>query len=146
MKCSVNSIKSGGSKMSGSGSKRTKPVPTPRRGNNRLSRKRLAWEKYTVRQFWEWMDKLGKCVCCAYQKRRNVTKVGRPTEKRTFCCPRGRRIFLNLSSPCEMKVRNRAAMLSYNYCDWKEWVNPLIPIRLFVIWLCKSLSVKVGIY
>ena len=28
-----------------------------------------------------------KCNCCAYQKRRNVTKVGRPTEKQTFCCP-----------------------------------------------------------
>ena len=27
------------------------------------------------------MDKLGKCVCCAYQKRINVTKVGRPTKK-----------------------------------------------------------------
>ena len=36
------------------------------------------------------MDKLEKCVCCAYQKRRNVTKVGRPTEKRTFRCPRGK--------------------------------------------------------
>ena len=33
------------------------------------------------------MNKLGKCVCCAYQKRRNVTKVGRPTKKRTFRCP-----------------------------------------------------------
>ena len=32
------------------------------------------------------MDKLGKYVCCAYQKRRNVTKVGRPTKNRTFRC------------------------------------------------------------
>ena len=30
------------------------------------------------------MDKLGKCVCCAYQIRGNFTKVGRPTEKTNF--------------------------------------------------------------
>ena len=30
-----------------------------------------------------------------------------------------------------------------NYFDWKEWVNPLIPIHFFVIWLCKSLSVRI---
>ena len=58
----------------------------------------------TVGQFYEWMDKLGKCVCCAYQKRRNVTKVGRPTEKRTFRCPPGRRIFLHQSL---LSVRNK---------------------------------------
>ena len=29
------------------------------------------------------------------EKERPVTKVGRPTEKRTFRCPRGRRIFLH---------------------------------------------------
>ena len=29
-----------------------------------------------------------------------------------------------------------------NYFDWKEWVNPLIHIHFFVIWLCKSLSVR----
>ena len=57
-----------------------------------VSRKRRALRiivefQNTVRQFYEWMDKLGKCVCCAYQKRRNVTKVGRPTKKRTFRCP-----------------------------------------------------------
>ena len=32
--------------------------------------------KNTVRQFYEGMDKLGKCVCCACQIRGNVTKVG----------------------------------------------------------------------
>ena len=59
------------------------------------------------------MDKLGKCVCCAYQKRRNVTKVGRPTEKRTFRCPRGRRIFLHKSLHSSgTKVKNWFAMLS----------------------------------
>ena len=52
--------------------------------------------------FCEWMDKLGKCVCCAYQKRRNVTKVGRPTEKRTFRCPRGR---IENLSPQEFALR-----------------------------------------
>ena len=30
-----------------------------------------------------------------------------------------------------------------NYRDWKEWVNPLIPIHFFVIWLCKSLSLRI---
>ena len=30
-----------------------------------------------------------------------------------------------------------------NYCDWKESVNPLIPIHFFVIWLCKLLSVRI---
>ena len=32
------------------------------------------------------VDKLEKYVCCAYQKRRNVTKVGRTTKNRTFRC------------------------------------------------------------
>ena len=63
--------------------------------------------------FYKGMDKLGKCVCCAYQKRRNVTKVGQPTEKRTFLCPRGRRIFLHKSLHSGgTKVKNWAAMLS----------------------------------
>ena len=48
-------------------------------------------------------------------------------------------------SPCGTKVRNCAAMLSQirenwtrykltmnNYCGWKKWVNPLIPIHFFV--------------
>ena len=102
--------------MSGSGRMTTKPVPAPRRGrkpkepsaSDKLQNVRLLFQN-TVRQFYEWMDKLGKCVCCAYQKRRNVTKVGRPTEKLTFHCPRGRRIFLHKSyvcSPCGTKVRN----------------------------------------
>ena len=62
----------------------------------------------TVRQFYEWMDKLGKCVCGAYQKRRNVTKVGRRTEKRTFSCPQGRRIFLHKRL---LSVRNKGCKL-----------------------------------
>ena len=93
--------------MSESGSTTTKPVPAPRRGrkpkepsapasDTKLQNVRPLFQN-TVRQFYEWMDKLGKCVCCAYQKRRNVTKVGRPTEKRTFRCPRRRRIFLHKS-------------------------------------------------
>ena len=80
--------------MSGSGSTTTKPVPAPRRGrklkepsaSDKLQNVQLLFQN-TVRQFYEWMVKLGKCVCCAYQKRRNVTKVGRPTEKRTFRWP-----------------------------------------------------------
>ena len=91
--------------MSESSSTTTKPVPAPRRGRkpkepralDKLQNVRLLFQN-TVRQFYKWMDKLGKCVCCAYQKRGNVTKVGRPTEKRTFRCPRGRRIFLHKSS------------------------------------------------
>ena len=87
--------------MSGGGSKTTKPVPAPRRGrkpkepspSDKLQSARLLFQN-TVRQFYEWMDKLGKCVCCAYQKRRNVPKVGRPTEKQGT------------------KVRNCTAMLS----------------------------------
>ena len=58
----------------------------------------------TVRQFYEWIDKLGKCVCCAYQKRRSVSKVGRPTGKRSFRCPQGRRIFVHESL---LSVRNK---------------------------------------
>ena len=99
--------------MSGSGSTTTKPVPAPRRGRkpkepralDKLQNVRLLFQN-TVRQFYEWMDKLGKCVCCAYQKRGNVTKVGRPTEKRTFRCPRGRRIFLHKSL---LSVRNKGS-------------------------------------
>ena len=72
--------------MSGSGSTTTKPEPAPRRG--RKPKEPSASDKLqNVRQFYEWMDKLGKCVCCAYQKRGNVIKVGRPTEKRTFRWP-----------------------------------------------------------
>ena len=74
--------------MSGSGSTTTKPVPAPRRGrkpkepraSDNLQNVRLLFQS-TVRQFYEWMDKLGKCVCCAYQISGNVTKEGRPTEK-----------------------------------------------------------------
>ena len=80
--------------MRGSGSTTTKPVPAPRRGrkskepsaSDELQNVRLLFQN-TVRQFYEWMDKLGQCVCCAYQKKGNVTKVGRPTEKRTFRWP-----------------------------------------------------------
>ena len=107
--------------MSGSGSTTTKPVPAPRRGRNpkepsvsdKLQNVRLLFQN-TVRQFYEWMHKLGKCVCSGYQKRRNFTKVGQPTEKRTFRCPRGRRIFLHKSllSVRNNQVRNWAAMLS----------------------------------
>ena len=101
--------------MSGSGSTTTKPAPAPRRGSKPKepnASDKLLFQN-TVRQFYEWMDKLRKCVCCAYQKRRKVTKVGRPTEKRTFRCPRGRRIFLHKSQLSGgTKVRNWAAMLS----------------------------------
>ena len=101
------------------------------------------------------MDRLEKCVCCAYPKRRNVTKVGWPTEKRTFRFHRGRRI----SSPQEFALhaeqRLETALRCFpkleknwmrqlttsNYWDWKECANPLILIHFFVIWLCKSLSV-----
>ena len=69
--------------MSGGGNTPTKPVPAPRRGrkpkepsaSDKLQNVRLLLQN-TVRQFYEWMDKLGKRVCCAYQKRKNVTKVG----------------------------------------------------------------------
>ena len=109
--------------MSGSVSTTTKPVPAPRRGRkpkepsawNKLWKVRLLFQN-TVRQFYKWMDKLGKCACCAYQKRRNVTKVGRPTEKRTFPCPRGRRIFHHKSLLSVRKLEtapgNCTAMLS----------------------------------
>ena len=101
--------------MSGSGSTTTKPVPAPRRGRkpkepralDKLQNVRLLFQN-TVRQFYEWMDKLGKCVCCAYQKRRNVTKVGRPTKKRKVRCPQGRRIFLHKSF---LLVRNKGQKL-----------------------------------
>ena len=97
--------------MSGSGSTPTKLVPAPRRGRkpkepsalDKLQNVQLLFQN-TVRQFYEWIDKLGECVCCGYQKRRNVTKVGRPTEKRTFRCPRGRRIFLHENL---LSVRNK---------------------------------------
>ena len=103
--------------MSGRGnSTPTKPMPAPRRGSKPKEPSasvEIVEFQNTVRQFYEWMDKLGKCVCCAYQKRRNVTKVGQPTEKRTFRCPRGRRIFLHKSLLSGgTKVRNWAAMLS----------------------------------
>ena len=69
--------------MSESGSTTTKPVPTPRRGRkakepralDKLQNVRLLFQN-TVRQFYEWMDKLAKCVCSAYQKKGNVTKEG----------------------------------------------------------------------
>ena len=97
--------------MSGSGSTPTKPVPAPRRGrklkeqnaSDKLQNVQLLFQN-TVWQFYEWMDKLGEFLCCGYQKRRNITKVGRPTEKRTFRCPRGRRIFLHESL---LSVRNK---------------------------------------
>ena len=147
--------------MSGSGSSTpTKPVPTPR-GGSKL-KERSASDKYivefqnTVRQFYEWMDKIRKCVFYAYQKRRNVTKVGRPIEKRTFRCPRGRRIFLHESLLSGgTKVRNWAAILSQireklntptddeQLFRLKRMGNPLILIHFFVIWLCKSLSVRI---
>ena len=87
------------------------------------------------------MDKLGKCVCCAYQKRRNVTKVGRNTEKRTFLVlEEGESFSTRVCSPCKTKVRtalrcfrklekNWTLQLKMNnFWDWKEWVNPLILI------------------
>ena len=110
--------------MGGSGSSTpTKPVPAPRRGSK--PKEPSASDKLqiqnTVRQFYKWMDKLGKCVCCAYQKRRNVTKVGRPTEKRTSRCPRGRRIFLHKSLECEFTAhyacRNADESEIYNYTN-----------------------------
>ena len=75
--------------MSGSGSTPTNPVPAPRRGS-KLKEPSASDKLYNFKtQFgnfmslYEWMDKLEN-GCCAYQKRINVTKVGRPTEKRTF--------------------------------------------------------------
>ena len=65
--------------MSGSGSTPTKPVPAPRRGSKLKEGRfgQIVEFQNTVRQFLKgWMDKLEKCVYCAYQKRRNVTKVG----------------------------------------------------------------------
>ena len=109
--------------MSVSGSTTTKPVPVPRRGrktkepsaSDKLQNVQLQFQN-AVRPFYEWMDKLGKCVSCAYQKRRNVTKVGRPTrspsngrtEKPTFCYPRGWIIFLHKSL---LSVRNKGCQI-----------------------------------
>ena len=112
--------------MSGSGSTPTKPVPAPRRGS-KPNEQHFGWIvefQNTVRQLLKgWMDKLEKCVYCAYQKSRNVTKVGRPTGKRAFRCPRGKRIFLSstrVCSPWGTKVRNCATMLS----QIREELNP----------------------
>ena len=102
--------------MSASGSEQKKPVPSPRGGSKPKepsASDKLQNFKTQFRQFYELMGKLGKCVFCLHQKRRNITKVGRSTEKRTFRCARGRRIFLHKSLLSGgTKVRNWAAMLS----------------------------------
>ena len=57
----------------------------------------------TVRQFLKgWMDKLEKCVYCAYQKWRNVTKVGRPAENELFVVLEEEEYF---SAPQEFALR-----------------------------------------
>ena len=72
--------------MSGSGSTPTNPVPAPRRGS-KLKEPSASDKLYNFKtQFGNftngWIS--SENGCCAYQKRINVTKVGRPTEKRTF--------------------------------------------------------------
>ena len=145
--------------MSGSGSRPTKPVPAPRRGSKLKEPSASDKLKNLKTQFGHFMGGRisSENVCCAYQERRNVTKVGRPTEKRTFRCPRWRRIFLHKSFALRAEQRLETALRWFpkleknwtrqltmsNYCNWKEWVNPLIPIHFFVIWLCKSLSVRI---
>ena len=58
-------------------------------------------------RIYEWMGKLGKCVCCVYQKRRNVTKVGRPTEKPNFVVlEEGESPSTRVCSLCGTKVSN----------------------------------------
>ena len=82
------------------------------------ARSRFARSTPAPEEKWGTTRSLGKWVCCAYQKRRNVAKVGRPTEKRTFRCPRGRRIFLHKSFALRAEQRletapgNCTAMLS----------------------------------
>ena len=110
--------------MSGSGSTTTKPVPAPRRGRKTkvpsdLDKLQNVWLLFqnTVRQFYEWMEKFGKCVCCAYQKRRNVTKVGRPTEKQTSLPSRNENLSpqefaLHVEQRLETAPGNCTAMLS----------------------------------
>ena len=92
----------GRSKMSGSGSMQTKPVPAPWRGRKlkELSTSdncRMCGLFQNTVQFWEWVDKLWKYVCCPYYKRWNITRVGQPSEKQTFHFPRWRRIFVHES-------------------------------------------------
>ena len=70
-------------------------------------------------QIYEWMDKFGKCDCCTYQKRRNVTKVGRRSEIR-FCCPQGRRIFLHKSL---LSVLNKGYKLRCDAFPTREKLN-----------------------
>ena len=112
--------------MSGSDSTTTKPVPAPRRGrkpnepsapasDTKLQNVQPLFQN-TVRQFYEWMDKLGKCVCCAYQKRGNVTKVGRPLKNELFVVLEEGESFSTraVCSPCGTTVSpgNYTAMLS----------------------------------
>ena len=47
---------------------------------------------------------------------RNVTKVGRPTEKRTFCCPRGRRISGENLPPHEFALRAEQRLETARRC------------------------------
>ena len=59
------------------------------------------------------------------------------------CTPAEQRLKTGLPSfPILGKNWTRQLTMN-NYFDWKGWVNPLIPIHFFVIWLYKSLSVRI---
>ena len=77
--------------MSGSGSTPTKPVPAPRRGSKPKepsAADRLQNFKTQFGNFMSgWISSENVFVAPTTEKRRNVTKVGRPTEKRTVRCP-----------------------------------------------------------
>ena len=90
--------------MSGSGNMPlTKPVPARERGRKPKEPSTsdncrcVALFQNKVQQFLEWLDKLSKIVCCPYWKKWDITKVGWPSEKWTFCCPWRRTIFLQKS-------------------------------------------------
>ena len=106
-----------------------------------------------------WVDGLARKMCLLRLPEKEKPYQSWPTYWKTNFSLSSRKENLppqEFCSPCWTKVRNCAATFSQireklntptdnmnNYCDWKEWVNLLIPIHFFVIWLCKSLSVRI---
>ena len=54
------------------------------------------------------------------------------------CSPAEQRLETGLRCFPKLEKNWSRQLTRNNYFDWKKWVNPLIPIYFFVIWLCKS--------
>ena len=96
----------------------------------------------TVRQFYEW-EKRYQSWQTYWKTNFSLSSKKGNLSPQKFAILSEQRLQTALRCFAKLEKNWTRQLTMNNYCDWKEWVNTFIPKHFFVIWLCKSLSVRI---